>query len=164
ALAHGAARTREPVREGLIAMLGPFFDTHIVCTCTALVILLSGISTDGSGVLIAASAFNDSLPGVGDMLVYLVFLLFALTTMLTYSYYSIKCARYLFGKRIGSQFVYFYLGLIPLCAIWTQATIINIIDSMFALMIFPTMLTTLLLAKKVKQEMQRYFNNLDIDS
>ena len=158
ALAHGAAQTREPVREGLVAMLGPFFDTHIVCTCTALVILISGINTDGSGVLIAAEAFQHALPG-GNLMVYLVFLLFALSTVLTYSYYSLKCARYLFGKRLGNQFVYFYLCIIPLCAIWTQATIINIIDSMFAMMIFPTLLTTLLLAKKVKLEMQKYFSH-----
>ena len=159
ALAHGAARTREPVREGLVAMLGPFFDTHIVCTCTALVILSSGIQTGGSGILITAGAFDQTLPG-GSLIVYLVFLLFALSTMLTYSYYSLKCARYLFGKRMGSQYVYIYLSIIPLCAIWTQSTIINIIDSMFAIMIFPTLLTTLLLSKQVVKEMQRYFDSI----
>ena len=160
ALAHGAARTREPVREGLVAMLGPFFDTHIVCTGTALVILSSGIGTSGSGVLITAGAFNHALPGIGDLIVYMVFFLFALSTMLTYSYYSLKCARYLFGKRLGNHFVYVYLSIIPLCAIWTQATIINIIDSMFAMMIFPTLLTTLLLSKQVLREMQKYFERL----
>ncbi len=141
-------------------MLGPFFDTHIVCTCTALVILTSGIHTSGSGVLITAAAFDLSLPGLGSLLVYMVFFLFALSTMLTYSYYSLKCARYLFGKRIGNHFVYVYLSIIPLCAIWTQSTIINIIDSMFAIMIFPTLLTTLLLSKQVLGEMQRYFDRL----
>jgi AGCS family alanine or glycine:cation symporter len=160
ALAHGTAKTREPVREGLVAMLGPFFDTHIVCTCTALVILLSGTINGDSGVLIAANAFNYSLPGMGNLIIYLVFSLFALTTMLTYTYYSIKCARYLFGKKYGSQFVYVYLAIIPLCAIWTQGTIINIIDTMFALMIFPTLFTTLVLSKKVIKEMQDYFDKL----
>ncbi len=159
ALAHGAARTREPVREGLVAMLGPFFDTHIVCTCTALVILSSGIHTGGSGILITAGAFDQSLPG-GSLIVYLVFFLFALSTMLTYSYYSLKCARYLFGKRMGDKYVYVYLSIIPLCAIWTQSTIINIIDSMFAIMIFPTLLTTLLLSRQVLKEMQRYFDSI----
>jgi AGCS family alanine or glycine:cation symporter len=160
ALAHGTAKTREPIREGLVAMLGPFFDTHIVCTCTALVILLSGTINGDSGVLIAANAFNYSLPGMGNLIIYLVFSLFALTTMLTYTYYSIKCARYLFGKKYGSQFVYVYLAIIPLCAIWTQGTIINIIDTMFALMIFPTLFTTLVLSKKVIKEMQDYFERL----
>lgn len=160
AMAHGAAKTREPVREGLVAMLGPFIDTHIVCTCTALVILSSGIAPMQSGVLMTAQSFNQSLPGVGDLIVYVIFMLFALSTMITYSYYCLKCARYLFGKKIGNKFILVYLAIIPLSAIWTQATIINIIDTMFALMIFPTLISTLLLSKKVLAEMQRYFDKL----
>jgi AGCS family alanine or glycine:cation symporter len=159
-MAHGAAKTKEPVREGLVAMLGPFIDTHIVCTCTALVILSSGINPMDSGVLMTAASFNQSLPGIGNLIVYFVFTLFAVSTMITYSYYSLKCARYLFGNKIGQHFVYVYLAIIPLSAIWTQGTIINIIDSMFALMIFPTLIATLLLSKKVLAEMQRYFDKL----
>lgn len=161
ALAHGTAKTKEPIREGLVAMLGPFFDTHIVCTCTALVILISGIHTDGTGILITANAFAHSLPGIGNWIVYLVFILFAVSTILTYSYYSLKCARYLFGKRFGEKYLFVYLAIIPLCAIWTQGTIINMIDSMFAIMIFPTLLSTLLLSNKVVKEMRRYFDDLE---
>jgi len=160
AMAHGAAQTKEPVREGLVAMLGPFIDTHIVCTCTALVILSSGVYTGDSGVVMTAMSFNQSLPGFGDMIVYLVFTLFALSTMITYSYYSLKCARYLFGKAIGNKYIFIYLIFIPMSAIWTQATIINIIDTMFALMIFPTLLSTILLSRKVIDEMHRYFDTL----
>ncbi|MBL1142795.1 MAG: alanine:cation symporter family protein [Proteobacteria bacterium] len=159
-MAHGAAKTKEPVREGLVAMLGPFFDTHIVCTCTALVILSSGINPIDSGVLMTAESFNQSLPGIGNLIVYFVFTLFALSTMITYSYYSLKCARYLFGKKMGNKFIYIYLAIIPLSAIWTQGTIINIIDTMFALMIFPTLISTLILSKKVLVEMQRYFDKI----
>ena len=160
AMAHGAAQTREPVREGLVAMLGPFIDTHIVCTCTALVILSSGVLSNDSGVLMTAQSFNQALPGVGGLIVYLVFTLFAVSTMITYSYYSLKCARYLFGKKLGNKYLYIYLSIIPLSAIWSQSTIINIIDSMFALMIFPTLLSTILLSKKVTDEMYRYFEKL----
>ena len=160
AMAHGATQTREPVREGLVAMLGPFIDTHIVCTCTALVILSSGVYAGDSGIIMTAMSFNQSLPGVGDMIVYIVFTLFALSTMITYSYYSLKCARYLFGKDIGNKYIFIYLLVIPMSAIWTQATIINIIDSMFALMIVPTLLSTILLARKVIDEMHRYFDTL----
>jgi AGCS family alanine or glycine:cation symporter len=160
AMAHGTAKTKEPVREGLVAMLGPFIDTHIVCTCTALVILSSGIYSVDNGIVMTALSFKQTLPGVGDLIVYLVFTLFALSTMITYSYYSLKCARYLFGKRIGNKFIYVYLAFIPLSAIWTQMTIINIIDTMFALMIFPTLLSTILLSRKVIDEMNRYFNKL----
>jgi AGCS family alanine or glycine:cation symporter len=133
AMAHGTAKTKEPVREGLVAMLGPFIDTHIVCTCTALVILSSGVYTGDSGVVMTAMSFNQSLPGFGDMIVYLVFTLFAVSTMITYSYYSLKCARYLFGKNIGNKYIFIYLAIIPMSAVWTQATVINIIDTMFAL-------------------------------
>jgi AGCS family alanine or glycine:cation symporter len=160
AMAHGATQTKEPVREGLVAMLGPFIDTHIVCTCTALVILSSGVHVESSGVVMTAMSFNQSLPGIGDMIVYLVFTLFALSTMITYSYYSLKCARYLFGKDIGNKYILIYLLIIPMSAIWTQATIINIIDTMFALMIFPTLLSTILLSRKVIEEMHRYFETL----
>ncbi len=160
AMAHGTAQTKEPVREGLVAMLGPFIDTHIVCTCTALVILSSGVYTGNSGIVMTAMSFNQSLPGIGDMIVYLVFTLFALSTMITYSYYSLKCARYLFGKNIGNKYIFIYLGIIPMSAIWTQTTIINIIDTMFALMIFPTLLSTILLSRKVIDEMHRYFDKL----
>ena len=162
AMAHGAAKTKEPVREGLVAMLGPFIDTHIVCTCTALVILTSGISTSESGIIMTAMSFNQALPNIGNMIVYLVFSLFAISTMITYSYYSLKCARYLFGKKIGDKYIYVYLVVIPLSTIWTQATIINIIDCMFALMIFPTLLSTILLAKKVAKEMDIYFDKLKL--
>jgi len=160
AMAHGTAKTKEPVREGLVAMLGPFFDTHIVCTCTALVILSSGIYSGESGIVMTALSFNQTLPGIGQYIVYTVFTLFALSTMITYSYYSLKCARYLFGKRLGSKFVYIYLAIIPMCAVWTQSTIINIIDTMFALMIFPTLIATILLSRKVVDEMHRYFDKL----
>lgn len=160
AMAHGTAKTKEPIREGLVAMLGPFIDTHIVCTCTALVILSSGIYSVESGIVMTALSFNQTLPGIGSIIVYLVFTLFALSTMITYSYYSLKCARYLFGKKTGNRFIYIYLCMIPLFAVWTQATIINIIDTMFALMIFPTLLATIILSRKVINEMHRYFDKL----
>jgi AGCS family alanine or glycine:cation symporter len=162
AMAHGAAKTKEPVREGLVAMLGPFIDTHIVCTCTALVILTSGIYASESGIVMTAISFNQALPSIGNIIVYSVFSLFAISTMITYSYYSLKCARYLFGKKIGDKYIFIYLVIIPLSTLWTQTTIINIIDVMFALMIFPTLLSTILLAKKVIKEMDIYFDKIKL--
>lgn len=99
AMAHGAAKTREPVREGLVAMLGPFIDTNIVCTLTALVILSAGAAATGDGVTITANAFEASLPSVGGGLLTIVILLFSLTTMISYCYYSQKCAKYVLGER-----------------------------------------------------------------
>ncbi len=159
AMAHGAARTNEPVREGLVAMLGPLIDTHIVCTLTALVILSTGVSTENSGVVMTANAFGQVMPHAGKLLLLMIFAMFAITTMITYSYYSLKCARYLFGKRNGNHYIYIYLLLIPVAANWSQAVVVNIIDTMFALMVIPTLTATVLLSPKVIKEMQRYFRN-----
>jgi len=158
ALAHGAARTGEPVREGLVAMWGPFIDTIIVCTVTALVILCSGVTVQDSGVVMAAMAFEQFIPAIGKDLLFLVFAMFAVSTMITYSYYSVKCARYIFGKKTGTHYIYIYLLFIPIACNWTQTVAINIIDSMFALMVIPTLTATILLAPRVIREMHSYFN------
>ena len=160
ALAHGAAQTREPIREGLVAMIGPFIDTMIVCTLTALVILSAGVTPSGNGVAMTADAFEQTMPYLGSVVLLFTFALFAVSTMISYSYYSVKCARYLLGKRIGSQYVYIYLLLIPVAANWNQATAVNIIDTTFALMVIPTLTATTLLAPKVVEEMRRYFKEL----
>ena len=134
AMAHGAAKTSEPVREGLVAMVGPFIDTHIICTMTALVILSTGVSATGDGVVMTANAFESAMPGIGKLILAVIFCLFAISTMISYSYYSLKCSRYLFGKKFGNKFIYIYLVLIPIAALWSQNTIINIIDTAFAMM------------------------------
>ena len=160
ALAHGAAQTREPIREGLVAMIGPFIDTMIVCTLTALVILSAGVTPAGNGVAMTADAFEQTMPYLGSVVLLFTFALFAVSTMISYSYYSVKCARYLLGKRIGSKYVYIYLLLIPVAANWNQATAVNIIDTTFALMVIPTLTATTLLAPRVVEEMRRYFKEL----
>lgn len=160
ALAHGAARTNEPVREGLVAMLGPVIDTHLVCTLTALVILTSGVAAHDAGVVMTARAFEQGMPGFGASLLVLIFALFALTTMTTYAYYSVKCAKYLLGERLGGLFLFAYLALIPLAAIWRPATIVNVIDTFFALMVVPTVTASVLLAPKVMEATNTYFRKL----
>lgn len=157
AMAHGAARTAEPVREGLVAMVGPLIDTHIVCTLTALVILTSGIGAHEAGVVMTARAFEASMPGYGTELLTAIFALFAVTTMITYAYYSLKCARYLFGHRRGGAFVWVYLALIPLAAIWSPTTTVYIVDTFFALMVVPNLFATLLLAPRVLAASRDYF-------
>lgn len=157
AMAHGAARTSEPVREGLVAMLGPLIDTHIVCTLTALVILTSGVGAQDAGVVMTANAFEASMPGYGAQFLTVIFGLFAVTTMITYAYYSVKCARYIFGHTIGKQFVYVYLLLIPLAALWRPSTIVNVVDTFFALMVIPNLIATVLLAPKVLAASADYF-------
>ena len=162
ALAHGAARTGEPVREGLVAMWGPFIDTIIVCTVTALVILVSGVPVQDSGVVMAAMAFEQFIPAIGSDLLFLVFAMFAVSTMITYSYYSVKCARYIFGKKAGTHYIYVYLLFIPIACNWTQDVALNIIDTMFALMVIPTLTASILLAPRVIREMHNYFRRTGI--
>jgi AGCS family alanine or glycine:cation symporter len=162
ALAHGAARTREPIRQGLVAMLGPFIDTHIVCTATALVILISGVPHDTSGIVMTTSAFNESMPRFGGVLLSAGVVLFAVSTIITYAYYSEKCARYLFGYRLGHYFGYLYVALIPVAAMWSQGIAVNVIDTAFALMAIPTLTGVVLLAPKVVEAQKDYFRRMGL--
>jgi AGCS family alanine or glycine:cation symporter len=159
-MAHGAAKTREPIREGLVAMIGPFIDTHIICTLTALVILISGVSTDGGGIVMTAQAFEKAMPGIGKVILTVVVVMFAISSMISLSYYGLKCAQYLFGKRKGWYYVYFYLISLPLAAIWSQGVVLNIIDTAFALMAIPTVISTLALSSKVITALEDYLNRM----
>ncbi|MBC8323620.1 MAG: alanine:cation symporter family protein [Candidatus Marinimicrobia bacterium] len=157
-MAHGAAKTKEPVREGLVAMIGPFIDTIIVCSITGFVILLSGVdSSEVNGVTLTAMAFEHELGIIGQVLLVVAAISFSLTTMFGYSYYGRKCTSYLFGAKWKSTYNVFYVASIILASIISIDIAINIIDGMFALMAIPTMVSTLLLSKKVMNETKRYF-------
>ncbi len=156
-MAHGAAKTKEPVREGLIAMMGPFLDTHIVCTMTALVILSSGVPYADDGVVMTVTAFEKSMPGLGRYILTLVIILFSVSTMISYSYYSIKCSRYLFGYKFGWYYIYVYIASMFVAAIWSQNIVLNILDTAFAMMAIPTLIGTLLLSPSVMRATRDYF-------
>jgi AGCS family alanine or glycine:cation symporter len=160
-MAHGAAKTKEPVREGLIAMLGPFLDTNIVCTMTALVILSTGVGAAEDGVVMTVTAFERAMPGFGRYLMTAVIVLFSVSTMLSYSYYSLKCSRYLFGYRFGELYVYIYIASLFFAAIWSQEIVINILDTAFAMMAIPTLVSTLLLSPKVVRATRDYFRRME---
>ncbi len=162
ALAHGAARTNEPVREGLVAMLGPIIDTLIVCTCTAVVILLSGLwqQSDVDGVSLTASAFSALLGPVGVALLFLCVVCFSITTMFTYAFYGYQCAAYLFGTKGARIYRYVYVGFVVVAAIISLDAAVSIIDGCFALMAIPTMVSALLLAGKVRVAAVDYFQRL----
>ena len=110
----------------------------------------------------AAMAFERFIPAVGKNLLFLVFAMFAVSTMITYSYYSVKCARYIFGKKAGTHYIYVYLLFIPVASNWTQNMAVNIIDSVFALMVIPTLTASILLAPNVIREMHAYFRRSGI--
>lgn len=161
-MVHGASKNNEPVREGLIAMLGPFIDTVVVCTLTALVILLTGVweSTENDGVRLTLSAFEMALPGFGKYLLMVAVLVFALSTMFTYSYYGHKCFNYLFGAEKANYYNYFYLVTIVAGAVASLEVVVSFIDGMYAIMAIPTMISTIYLAPKVKAATKVYFEKL----
>ena len=159
AMAHGAAKTKEPVREGLVAMMGPFIDTIVVCTVTALVILVSGIyETEANGVTLTALAFEKELGIVGKLILIIAVLNFSLTTMFGYSYYGRKCTGYIFGTKRKPAYNWFYVSMIVIASIVSIDIAINFVDGMFAMMVIPTLISTLLLAPKVMAEARRYFS------
>ena len=161
-MAHGAAKTSEAVREGLVAMMGPAIDTLIVCTLTALTILVTGVwQTSGdNGVSLTATAFNNSLPGFGPYLLLICISIFSISSLFSYSYYGTKCASFLFGANRKKYYSIFYLASIILGAIASLDIIINLIDGFFALMAIPTMIATLLLSSKVKKAAGEYFQKI----
>ncbi|MBT3228804.1 MAG: alanine:cation symporter family protein [Candidatus Marinimicrobia bacterium] len=163
AMAHGAARTKEPVREGLVAMIGPFIDTIIVCSVTAFAILFSGMWQAGStnGVTLTTQAFSHELGELGRYILMICVIIFSLSTMIGYSYYGSKCTSYLFGSRYKKYYRIFYVLVLAFASIITLDVAINFIDGMYALMAIPTMISTLLLAPRVMREARRYFGSMD---
>ncbi len=248
AMAHGAAKTKEPVREGLVAMLGPLIDTIIVCSITALVILTSGMWQAGfqsaekvtipagsesvnlriddikelslpnkkwvgleftiskelydstvkndtieiisvidketlicknigrkdidvvkdswfrleeNGVTLTTLAFDKELGVTGKILIIIAVLTFSLSTMFGYSYYGRKCAGYLLGVRWKSAYNWVYILAIVVASMVKIDLAINFVDSMFALMAIPTVISTLILAPKVMQAARKYFRQLE---
>ena len=163
-MCHGASANSEPAREGLVAMLGPSLDSGLVCTLTALAILIQkdilpqeGISSI-QGLHLALTSFEASVPVVGRYLLLFILLIFAFSSMFSYSYYGTKCASFLFGAKKGKYYIYFYLCMIVVAAVVPLRTVVGFVDLTFALMAFPNMLTLLMLAPRAKKEMNRYFD------
>ncbi|MCA0133456.1 alanine/glycine:cation symporter family protein [Winogradskyella alexanderae] len=161
-LAHGAAKTDEPVREGLVAMLGPAIDTLVVCTLTALAILVTGVweTTSDNGVSLTANAFQNAMPGYGQYLLMLCVFFFSVSSLFSYAYYGGKCLSFLFGAENKHYYNYLYIASIVLASITEFEAMINFIDGVFALMAIPTMLSTILLAPKVLEASKSYFSRL----
>lgn len=156
-MAHGAAKTDEPVREGLVAMLGPVIDTLIVCTLTALAILVTGVwqTTSDNGVSLTAFAFQDALP-YGQYLLMVCVFIFSISSLFSYAYYGTKCMSFLAGAKHKHYYNYIYILSIILAATTPFEAMINFIDGIFAFMAIPTMLSTIILAPRVVKEIKAY--------
>ncbi len=164
-IAHAAAKTTEPVREGLVAMLGPFIDTVVVCTATAMVILISGEYLNYSeyagqsmkGVMLTGIAFDASLPHFGRYIVTLGVVLFAFSTLISWSYYGEKCTEYLLGPGAVMPFKFVFCLCIFLGSLGKFGPILDFSDIMFALMAAPNVIAALLLSGKVAAATGEYF-------
>ncbi|MDC0255578.1 alanine:cation symporter family protein [Bacteriovoracales bacterium] len=167
-MAHGNAKTNEPISEGLVAMLGPFIDTVVVCTMTALVILISlspEEMSQGNGVLMTLKAFEHSFGYMGKILLGISIFFFSFSSIFGFANYNKKCWDYLFKGRwfLGDKaFTAFYLSSIILGAVATLDDVVNILDICFAFMAIPNMIGTVLLSKKVKESMAEYFKKYNI--
>lgn len=156
-MAHAAAQTSDPVRQGMVAMLGTFIDTIIVCTMTALVILITGAWTSGeTGASLSALAFNTALPGPGDWIVSVGLILFAYSTLLAWSYYGERCAEYLFGSRIIRPYRMLWLVIIIVGAVGQLSLIWLIADLMNGLMAIPNLIALALLSPLVFKAVKPY--------
>src|SRR5574344_1593939 len=158
---HGASKNDKPIKEGLIAMIGPSIDSGLICTLTALAILIKGDYHVESvkGLEIALKSFEASIPGYGAYLLMIIVFIFAFSTMFSYSYYGVKCMSYLFRAKRGKYYNYFFLIMLVVAAIIPLKSAVGLIDLAYALMAFPTMITLFILAPNVKRAMKEYFNN-----
>ncbi len=166
---HGAAKTKEPVREGLVAMLSPAIDTLVVCTMTGLCILITGVwqydiqgnfSRDTRGVLMTARAFEITFPGLGSYILIVCVMIFAITTIFGLAYYGRKSFSFLFGVKYARYFDYWYLLLVVVGSVSSLNVVINLIFVGYGLMSIPTMISAIILAPKVMQAAKAYFGKI----
>jgi len=157
-IAHAAAQTKGPVSQGLVAMLGTFIDTIVICSFTALAILTTGVWTSGeTGAALTSKAFDLALPSMGGYIVALALSIFAFTTMLAWSYYSERALEYLFGIRI----------ILPFRIVWSAAALVGatlklsfvwlLADTLNALMAIPNLIALALLSPVVLRITREFF-------
>ena len=155
---HGASRNAEPVREGFVAMLGPAIDSGLVCTLSAIPIIIAGnYNVEGiQGLSIALGSFDALIPVAGKYLLMALVTVFAFSTMFSYSYYGRTCAEYLFGKDKARYYNWFYLLMLLIASVVTLDVVVSIMDLAFALMSVPTMYAVFRLSPKVVKALKEY--------
>ncbi|MCK4834741.1 MAG: sodium:alanine symporter family protein [Gammaproteobacteria bacterium] len=159
-IAHAAASTDSPVRQGNIAMLGTFIDTIIVCSITGLVIISSGAWTQGeNGASLSSAAFELALPGIGSYIVTIGLSVFAFTTILGWSFYSEKCVEYLFGESAITSFRFLWIIAVPVGATANLNFMWLVADTLNALMAIPNLIALILLSPVVFKLTKEHFNN-----
>ena len=162
AIAHSAAATKEPIREGVVALLEPFIDTILICTMTALVILLSGAWTNDKfeGINLTTHAFNSIIPGFGQYFIPIAVFFFAYSTLLSWSYYGERASDFLWKEKGVKVYKITFCILVCLGALWKINPILNFSDIMFGLMAIPNFIALLFLLPKLKKASENYFRKI----
>lgn len=166
-IAHAAAQTRYPAREGLVALIEPFVDTIVICTMTALMIIVSGVwtSPDAEGVALTIRAMNQGFEftgatDVGAHIVTIGLLLFAFSTVIAWSYYGSRAVIYLFGERWVKVYLWCYSAFAFLGAIWGLDIVWHFVDMVITFMTIPNLIAMLLLTGVVVKETKDYFERM----
>ena len=158
-IAHAAAKTNNPVKQGSISMLEPLIDTLVVCTITAFVILISDSWLSGiNGASLTSLAFNEGLPGFGKYIVMIGLVLFAFSTIIGWSYYGEKCAEFIFGESVTTIYRILWIIIIPVGATIELNLIWLIADIMNGLMALPNLIALILLSPIVFSKTKTLLN------
>ncbi len=158
AIAHSAAATKEPVREGIVALLEPFIDTIMVCTMTGLVVVVTGVytqQTGGAGVELTARAFGSVIEWFPIVLSFAV-VMFAFSTMISWSYYGERCTTWLLGEAAVLPYRIVFLFFVFFGSVFKLGNVLDFSDLMVLGMAFPNILGALLLSGKVKAALDDY--------
>jgi AGCS family alanine or glycine:cation symporter len=163
-IAHSASKTERPVSEGLVSLLEPFIDTVVVCTMTALVLVFTGYADDTHGLTGSAltnAAFKSMFPWF-DWVLLACILMFAFATMISWSYYGMKCWAYLFGERfwIKQSFNLLFVFCTVLGAVSSLGAVVEFSDMMILGMAFPNIIGLYIMRKEVRDDLRQYLLDL----
>jgi AGCS family alanine or glycine:cation symporter len=160
AFAHAAAKTNEPAREGMVAMIGPFIDTIIICLMTAMVCMITGVYNDpefaGKGVSMTSAAFETFIPGASYVLA-MVVILFAYSTMISWSYYGERAWEYLFGLRSIIIYRIMFVCFVFLGSVTSLSSVLEFSDAMILGMAFPNIICGIILSPQIKSVLNDYW-------
>ncbi|MFT5969704.1 MAG: AGCS family alanine or glycine:cation symporter [Flavobacteriales bacterium] len=164
AIAHSAAKTDEPVSEGIVALLEPFIDTVVVCTMTALVLIFTGYADSGSdldGAQLTSAAFSSVFPWFQYILM-IAIVLFAFSTMISWSYYGLKAWTFVFGQTKKQEYLYkgLFLVFTVVGASSSLGAVMDFSDMMILGMAFPNILGLYFLSKEVKIDLKSYLKRV----
>ncbi len=162
AMAHSAAKS-DALQEGFVALLGPFIDTIVVCSMTALVLLSTGLWSNTGGLQgseLTAAAFSTLYGGAGEYIIMIVVVLFAFSTIISWSYYGEQGVTYLWGEKYIPHYRYVFLGFTLLGALLELKIVLNLSDAVFGLLAIPNLIANIMLSKDLRKKLKAYEANM----